>query len=562
MAARRNALVLAPQGRDGAIAAALLAECGLASTECVSVEQVVDRLDNEVVLALCTEETLKTADLRAIAAWVRGQPSWSDLPFMVITHKGGAMEPNPHAARIAEVLGNVSFLERPFHATTFLSVVRSAMRARERQYEARARMDALHESDERLRQLNETLEQRVAVRSAELQQAHASVLEQITQREKAEEQLRQAQKMELVGQLTGGVAHDFNNLLMVVLTNLELVRRRCPGDQLTEQLIEAAVRSARRGAVLTQRLLAFSRRQELTIAGFDLAVLLRGMSDLLERSVGPSVELEMVLPENLPPGLVDGNQLELALLNLVVNARDAMPDGGSVTIEVRAQDPDAALSLPPGRYVCLSVTDTGQGMDAATLKRATEPFFSTKERGKGTGLGLSMIHGLAMQLSGALRLESELGKGTRAEMWLPVAPAVAASLEAVPRPEVSSSLSPLNVLLVDDDELISQSTRGMLEALGHHVMAAGSGAEALRLINEDHAFDLMITDYAMPHMTGAQLAQHVRGRRPQLPILLATGYAEFPGGAGEDLPRLNKPYEQHQLAAEIARVLDGRVAAH
>jgi len=554
-----TALVLAPRGRDAAVAASLLREAGAATTICADLQEFERALGDEVCLAVVTEETLRSADLRPTASWVEAQSSWSDLPFIVLTERGGGPERNPGAARLSEALGNVTFMERPFHPTTFVSVARSAIKGRSRQYEARARIEQLHESEERQRHLNETLEDRVAERTAELRQAHQARLEEIEQRQRAEEQLRQAQKMEIVGQLTGGVAHDFNNLLMAVLGNLELLRKHRPGDPKAARLIDRALEAAWRGASLTQRLLAFARRQDLNVEPRSLTDLVEGMADLLQRSVGSHIDLHTELPASLPLALVDANQLELAVLNLAINARDAMPAGGVLTISVDHVRSALTAGGPVADYLRVIVADTGHGMDAETLGRAAEPFFSTKELGKGTGLGLSMVHGLAVQLGGTLKLASEVGRGTTAELWLPATAAAAAERpEAAP---VAHEKAPkATILVVDDDALIAMSTGDMLEDLGHEVITAESGATALEVLRDGRDIDLLITDYSMPKMTGAQLAVAARELRPALPILLATGYAELPKGSSLDLPRLGKPYQQAQLAAEVGRMLRARPA--
>ena len=409
-----------------------------------------------------------------------------------------------------------------------------------------------------LQELNDRLERRVRERTSQLQHANDELVSQIAQRERSEEQLRHLQKLESIGELTGSVAHDFNNLLTAVIGNLELLRKRLPRDPAVERLLDGALQGAQRGEALTQRLLAFARRQLLEPRPVDLAGLVRGMTDLLRRSIGPAVEMEFDLPEALPAVQVDANQIELALLNLAINARDAMPEGGKLAIRLDRRATEDTPDLAAGDYVCLTVADTGTGMDADTIKRAIEPFFSTKEIGKGTGLGLSMVHGLALQLRGALHLLSEPGRGTRAELWLPVSTeeAVAMPPEAG-RPADSTDAT---VLLVDDDFLVSLSTKAMLEDLGHTVIEASSGAKALEVLRTEKPLDLMITDYAMPGMTGMQLAEGARGLRPGLPILLITGYADLPGGAVLDLPRLSKPYLQKQLAEQITALVGQGVA--
>ncbi|MBY5553272.1 response regulator [Rhizobium leguminosarum] len=675
-----KALIYTPAGRDAQVAVSLIDEAGLSSIAAADLNVFASLLNDEIALGVLTEEAVRWSDLKPIAAWVSAQPSWSDLPFIVLTTRGGGPERNPAAARLSEVLGNVTFLERPFHATSFISIARTALKGRLRQYEAQAQLEALGEGERRLqtalaagrlgawelelssmalsasatckavfgrkpdddvthddliasihpedrdlvlarlretidtgrdysiehrtiwpdgsphwtevhaqlysdrygsarklvgvcsdttvrktieenlRRLNENLEERVRERTKEVNAAHQTLLEEVAQRERAEEQLRQSQKMEAIGQLTGGVAHDFNNLLMVVLGNLELLGKHVAGDAKATRLVEGAVQGARRGAALTQRLLAFARQQDLQVKPVDLAELVSGMNDLLRRSVGSSISIETNLPTSLPPALVDANQLELALLNLAVNARDAMPDGGTLSISLREENVAGDKGdLGEGPYLVLAVADCGTGMDAETLKKAVDPFFSTKELGKGTGLGLSMIHGLAVQLNGALRLTSELGVGTTAELWLP-ATAWRTEVPAESEVVVEQAASKLKILLVDDDALIAMSSVDMLEDLGHEVVEANSGSQALELIRSGQHFDLVITDYSMPGMTGAQLAQAARDIRPALPIVLATGYADLPSGTDIDLPRLGKPYNQAQLAKEITKAMAGEMA--
>ena len=411
-----------------------------------------------------------------------------------------------------------------------------------------------------MRHLNETLELRVAERTRELELAHALVLAEMVEREQAEKELRESQKMEMLGKFTGGIAHDFNNLLMAVLSNLELLSKHFAQDAKAQRLISGAVRGAERGATLTQQLLAFARQQDLKVQPRDVVALVKSSEALLRHSVGDKIDLEFRLDDGVPLALVDESQLDLALLNLVVNARDAMPGGGVIAVGVDhvATDDDAQ---PGARgHVRLTVKDHGQGMDEKTLERATQPFFSTKELGKGTGLGLSMIHGLALQLGGKLVLSSGLGQGTTAELWLPVADGVPGTpvTEPTSLPAADDAPDrPLRVLFVDDDVLIAMSSADMLRDLGHDVTEVNSARQALTLLEAGENFNLMITDYSMPKMNGGQLAIAARELCPDLPILLATGYAELPHGTGLDLPRLGKPYAQRQLQVEIEALLKG-----
>ena len=392
---------------------------------------------------------------------------------------------------------------------------------------------------------------------------YAKVTRDLTERKEAQDRLErtreallQSQKMEAIGQLTGGIAHDFNNLLMAVLGSLELMRKRLPDDPKLMALLENAVRGAQRGTALTKRMLAFARRQELKQQPVDIPELVRGMTELLQRSIGPSVEIETRFPLALKPARTDPNQLEMALLNLVVNARDAMPDGGVIVVAAREQNIAVGNGngLKPGHYICLSVQDTGTGMDEATLRRATEPFFTTKSPGKGTGLGLSMVHGLTEQSGGRFTLRSHLGKGTTAELWLPVARGIGSANEQIPQPPAESSDRALVVLAVDDDALVLTNTVLMLEDLGHEGRAVSSADEALDMLRRDDTVDLVITDQVMPQMTGLQLAKAIGEEWPDLPVILATGFAELTAGEGADLVKLPKPFTQAELADQIARV--------
>ena len=539
-----RALMLAPAGRDAGVALAMLNEAKIAGTAFGDANGLVDGLEAGAGFALVTEEALMRVDLHRLSDWINTQPEWSDLPFIVLTQRGG-LERNPAAGRLLELLGNVTFLERPFHPTTLISVARSALRARRRQYEARARLVSLQHSEESLRQVNETLEARVDERTREHERAMA--------------QLHEAQKLETLGQLTGGVAHDFNNLLTPVIGNLDLLRRRFPDDPRAQRLIDGGLQAASRAATLVQRLLAFARRQDLQPRPVAIPALLEGMSDMLARSLGPTIDVDIAFTPDLPAARVDPNQLELALLNLAINARDAMPGGGPLRIEASEVDRPGVGALSAGHYIRIAVIDGGLGMDRDTLARAVEPFFSTKGQGKGTGLGLSMVHGLAAQLGGMLALTSAPGQGTTAEILLPTTTEQPGETEH-DSVVLKEAVVRATILLVDDEELVRNGTADMLRDIGYEVLTAASGAEALMLLRSGAEINLLVTDYLMPGMNGVDLVQAAGSVVPGLPALLITGYSNIASGPGAALPRLAKPFRQVDLAARVAELLVQRAA--
>ncbi len=374
--------------------------------------------------------------------------------------------------------------------------------------------------------------------------------------EQAREALFQSQKMESLGQLTGGIAHDFNNLLMVVLGSLEILRKRLPGDPRITPLLDNALQGAQRGASLTRRMLAFARRQKLTLERVDLSGVIRGMSELLQSSLGAKVHIETRFPLRLPPVMADTNQLELAVLNLAVNARDAMPEGGTLTIEAREHELNAnALNLPAGAYICLSLKDSGEGMDAATLARAAEPFFTTKGIGKGTGLGLSMVHGLAEQTGGKFHLRSSRPGGTTAELWLPVAQGTASGSPSQALTGADLHAPPgrsRTLLVVDDDPLILLSTRAMLEDLGYAVLQATSAEQALNcLAQHPGRIDALVTDNELPGLSGIELIGRAREQQPALGFVLVSGFGHQPEARGPALTRIDKPFDQRVLGQAL-----------
>jgi PAS domain S-box-containing protein len=382
----------------------------------------------------------------------------------------------------------------------------------------------------------------------------AKVTRDITEKRAAEAQLRQAQKMEAIGQFTGGVAHDFNNLLMAISGSLEILRKRLPDDRRLLSLLDNAMQGVRRGTSLTQRMLAFARRQELNQESVDLGNLVEGIRELLDRTIGPMIDIEVRFPPTISRVRTDPSQLETALVNLVLNARDAMAGGGKITIAAREESVEAnhPTGLPGEQYVCLSVTDTGEGMDEATLAHATEPFFTTKGLGKGTGLGLSMVDGVVAQSGGRMVIRSRPGVGTTVELWLPVADkeTIAGKVAAAGDPHPAQQPQRL-ILAVDDDGLILSNMVAMLEDLGHTVIEASSAAKALDIITTNPSIDLVISDQAMPGMSGLELAEAIQERWPSLPVIIATGYAELPPGANPVVARLSKPFTQQDLAKAV-----------
>ncbi|MEN3973399.1 PAS domain S-box protein [Sphingomicrobium sp. XHP0235] len=767
-------MIFAPNGRDAQLAASMLREGGIGSDISADITHFVESLQAGVGLAVITEEAFLNVDLKPVVETLEQQEQWSDLPFILLTSQGGGLERNPRAQRYLQVLRNVTFLERPFHPTTFVSLARAALRGRQRQYDARARIleiadremelrDALSagalgqwtlhladmrleatpackaiygrekdapftwddflegidredrpkvdaaiaaslveeqnyeiafrfhrpngdicwvqaqgrplfnkshrvtratgvvrditaqkEADERLRESERQFRTLVDSIPTLCWVAHAdgsiywynsrwyeytgtteasmqgwgwqsvhdpeilpSVMERwkhsigtgepfemvfpiksasgtyspfltrvvpvkssegdvvgwfgtntdITAQQEAEKalrniaddlerrveertrkqletaaQLHEAQKIETIGQLTGGIAHDFNNLLTPVIGTLDLLSRR-ENDERTQRLIAGAQEASERSRTLISRLLSLARRQKLEARPIDVGKLVEGMVDLIQRSLGPRVEIDLKLTPDVPLAMVDPNQLELALLNLAVNARDAMTDGGTLTIAVMVDPADPGL-------VALSVEDDGSGMDDETVARAIEPFYSTKETGKGTGLGLSMVHGLAAQSGGRLDIESEVGVGTTVTLHFPSATEDAID-EPVAERGVAERIPPKRILLVDDNELVRRSTAEILRSEDHAVTEADSGESGLRMLDA-HVFDVVISDYLMPGMTGEEFLERAKSKNADLVLLLISGYAE--GIRNSEFVLLSKPFRPDELNSALRAV--------
>ena len=677
--------ILAPRGRDAGIIAQVLQRGGIACVACGDLRTLRSSLDGEIGGVIVTEETLAGADLAPVLDWIAGQMPWSDLPFIVLaTRQSGPRAGS--AATLLGQLGNVVLLERPINAETLTSAVGSALRARGRQYQARDLLLGREQSEAALRQLNETLEQRVRERTGELEAARetlafaldsagmgswdldlrtdtarrsqrhdrifgvdleheagagrtghanpgrqwgrsmflrhvveedhdaaaarfdralssgtlelecritrgdgavrwidargrveyapggepvrmAGIVMDITDRRRTEDALHQAQKMEAIGQLTGGVAHDFNNLLTVIVGGLDMMIRRPERTDRVVRLAEAAMTAARRGEQLTQQLLAFSRRQMSRPETLNPNRLLLEFRTLAQRAIGEAIELRVELDPGVDPVRVDPAQFESAVLNLIVNARDAMPSGGTIRLQCGnvhlATEAVADRGIAPGPYVQVCVSDTGTGLDPATLQRAFEPFFTTKEVGRGSGLGLSQVYGFMRSVGGDVIIDSTPGAGTSVRLYFPRSEDVTTEER-----QAATSMVPLRrasvgdtVLLVEDDEQVLGMAIESLEELRYKVVVSRNAREALEHLRGPERIDILFSDVVMPGgMNGAQLAVEAQLLRPGLKVLLTSGYVGD-GAAGQsigqDLPVLNKPYRRDELAQKLRVVMGG-----
>ena len=655
-----QALILTPRGRDAAVASGLLQEIGIPAVTCANLSELRHHVNDDAAFAILADEAADFSGLQPLAAMLQAQPAWSDLPFVILTHHLGGPERNPRAKHQYGLLGNVTFLERPFHPATFLSVARTALRSRQRQYEARARIQELRESEQRFRALTEGIPQLIfrarssgertwvspqwrnftglseeaslgmgwldaicpedrpptlaawaeaeslgvlsvdhrlrraadgtfrwfQTRALPVRDAHqenrihwlgtstdiedqmqarevlargreeleALVNERTAELMTAQETLRQAQKMEAVGQLTGGIAHDFNNMLQGMGASLYLIGRRIEEGRAAEaqRQIERARTALDRATGLTRRLLAFARRQRLEPKPVDPGRLILDMADLIRRTMGPEIGIELNLRDGTRTVLCDPNELESAVLNLCINARDAMLEGGRLTIGmtdmVLKAGAVAAEETQPGAYVVISVADTGTGMPPDVLERAFEPFFTTKPIGAGTGLGLSQIYGFARQSAGTVRLESEPAQGTTVRLLLPAhdfrPDGEERAASQVPRRVAEADAT---VLIVDDEPLVRATAAERLRELGHNVLEASDGPSTLRASEETDRLDLLITDVGLPGgMNGRQVAEAVRERWSGVPVLFITGYPTTTLPPRAEV--ISKPFDMDDLA--------------
>jgi signal transduction histidine kinase len=556
----RRILILAPFGRDADVIAEVLNNDGRECERCGDTHALTAELSRGAAAALITEEALADDRSAPLFAWLEGQPAWSDFPIILLA--GDRARRSARSLEVLERLGNVVVLERPLSSETLRRAVTSSLRARIRQYDSRQHLDVSRqhlaqriEAQAALVQLNDSLESRIAERTHELASANDRLMKEIHERAKVQAVLVQSQKMEALGQLTGGIAHDFNNLLNVIMVNAELIAR-VSDDERVRTMAATAKRATERGAKLTGQLLTFSRTSNFDLKAVNVVALLQGMRDIITVSLGSTIQFITQFDAEELWTEADANQLELAILNLAINARDAMPGGGSLTVRVgRRMAPDPTLA--DGQYVVAEFSDTGSGIPADVISRVFDPFFTTKPIGKGTGLGLSQVYGIARQTGGAARVESEEGHGTTVRLWLPMREPVVSESESVSTAEQKVE-GIKRILVVEDDNEVRSMLVDSLKMLGYVVTEAHDGKTGLGRLTDDRP-DLMMVDFAMPGMNGIDVIAAARKVRDDLPVILATGYADV------DISRLavrrcsilRKPFQLDELARTVRLSLIG-----
>jgi len=550
-------LIHAPRGRDGVVVQSVLSAQGMPSEICESPQALLAALAEGAAGAILTEEALpQLLQGRALAAWLQAQPPWSDFPFIVLATKREGRRPADDF-RSLHSLGNLILLERPLNAETLASAAESVVRARRRQYVTRQHLEELGRTRNELERLNAELEDRILMRTRELATANNRLMKEIAERERAQAALTQVQKMEAIGRLTGGIAHDFNNLLHVVNMNLELVSVYAKEEKV-KPVVERAKGAARRGSRLTNQLLSFARSQSLLPKLTQVNRLLLGMKDLIEISVGSGIEVVFDLCEDQASIVVDPSQLEMAILNLAVNSRDAMPEGGKLTISTCPQERPSSGDLAAGRYVAVRVSDTGRGIPASILPKVFDPFFTTKPLGSGTGLGLSQVYGFTRQSGGVATIRSDEGRGTTVEMFFPAAREEGSEAEAELRMlSMPARAGDSHILVVEDDPDVRRVIVECLTVIGYQVTEAPNGREGIAAL-QSHRPDLLVVDYAMPDITGAEVISEARRMYSDLPVILATGYADMAVVerlAGKPLI-LRKPFDMAALGDAVDKLLE------
>jgi len=546
-APRELVLILAPTGRDAASTSGLLRRAGIATRICANFDALLAEIDHDAGVAFVAEEGLFGQALDKLADRIQRQPAWSDIPFVMLTSRHD--HPRVAAWRKTQIerLGNVSLIERPVQPITLVSVMQAALRARRRQFEIRALLQAREAAAAQLESL-------VQMRTQQLQTVNTRLRDEMAERARVEETLRHAQKLEALGQLTGGVAHDFNNLLMVITAGLDMLEVH-DDPQRREKLMRAMQQAAQRGAGLTRQLLAFSRSRTLRPETVELPRLIGNMSELLDRSLRGDITVKVDLADDLWPVVADPGELELVILNLAVNARDAIKGSGVITIT--GHNVRDTIDGIEGDFVSLSVRDTGTGMSEAIRARVFEPFFTTKDVGKGSGLGLAQVYGFAKQSGGAVTIDSVPGQGTVIALSLPRSHEVASHEESQPRPSAELPSDPERcVLLVEDDVEVASLVEQMLRGIGYDVVHTTNATAALGALANGRRIDLVFSDIMMPGGTnGIALARQIHTRRPTLPVLLTSGFSEAMRGEAEALgiSILRKPYGLKELRAAVER---------
>lgn len=517
-------LIFAPHGRDAKVIASVICGDDLECVTCPDGASLLAELAVGAEAAIITEEVLPGGLAESLRQYLEGQPAWSDFPFVVLATRQASRR-SVRATTSLQELGNLVILERPVNPETLVSAVRSALRARKRQHATRRHLHDLNDAKQTVDVLNSELESRIAARTSDLASANDRLTREIADRERIQSKVVQGQKLEAIGRLTGGIAHDFNNLLHAVNLNLQFIARSSTEKRVTDYA-RRAKESVERGARLTAQLLSFARAQSLLPRLHDVNAVVRNLRELMEVSIGSKVQLRLDLCEDQASVLLDGAQFEMALLNMAVNSRDAMPDGGTLTI--RTAIADGTHNAQGKRVVHISVQDTGCGIPESLQAKVFDPFFTTKAEGEGTGLGLSQVYGFANQSGGSVDIHSVEGEGTTVTLRFVLAPqaqaADPATLTDPQGPQQADSRT--EVLVVEDDEAVRQGIVEGLRLLGYSVREASDGESGLNELRRRMP-DLLMADYLMPGMNGVEFVSAARKLYPAIPVLMATGYADM-----------------------------------